>query len=374
MRDHWVGIRWRQADPVLIAAAVSLTAYGIVLVTSATWQYIDQPSLLANTWFLKQVGFAVVGIILMVACASVHPRVVSTFAYIFYVGSLLALATVLMLGHGSADYGAQRWIEVAGIPLQPSEPAKLAVILVLARILSLGPLDLKLLLLSAATTIAPVALIYAQPDLGTALSLAVIWLGMIVLGGASARFLATLGVGTLIVAPLAWLGLKDYMRERILIFLDPSADALGQGYNILQAQISIGSGGMFGKGLFEGTQTQLRYLRVSHSDFIFSVLGEEMGFVGALVLFALLATLLFRLLRAFDRADDRFGALVCAGAVAMIGFQAIANLGANVGLIPVVGIPLPFVSYGGSALVTQLAALGLVQATLIRRRMYQFEV
>ncbi|MBM2809394.1 MAG: rod shape-determining protein RodA [Chloroflexi bacterium] len=373
MRDHWVGIRWRQVDPVLIAAAVSLTFYGIVLVTSATWQYIDQPSLLTNTWFLKQVGFAIVGILLMVACASVHPRVVSTFAYIFYAGSLLALATVLVLGHGSADYGAQRWIEVAGIPLQPSEPAKLAVILVLARILSLGPLDLKLLLVSAATTIAPVMLIYAQPDLGTALSLAVIWVGMIVLGGASARLLATLGVGALVVTPLAWLGLKDYMRDRILIFLDPSADALGQGYNILQAQISIGSGGMFGKGLFEGTQTQLRYLRVSHSDFIFSVLGEEMGFVGALLLFALLATLLFRLLRAFDTADDRFGALLCAGAVSMIGFQAIANLGANVGLIPVVGIPLPFVSYGGSALVTQLAALGLVQATLIRRRMYQFE-
>jgi rod shape determining protein RodA len=164
------------------------------------------------------------------------------------------------------------------------------------------------------------------------------------------------------------------MRQRVLIFLNPQADPLDQGYNILQAQISIGSGGMWGKGLFEGTQTQLRYLRVSHSDFIFSVLGEELGFIGAVVLFALMMILLFRILRAFEESNERFGAMLCAGVGSMTAFQAVANLGANVGLTPVVGIPLPLVSYGGSALVTQSAALGLVQATLVRRRMYHFQV
>jgi rod shape determining protein RodA len=173
--------------------------------------------------------------------------------------------------------------------------------------------------------------------------------------------------------PLSWFVMKDFQRERVLIFLNPRADALGQGYNILQAQMSIGSGGMWGKGLFEGTQTQLRFLRVSHSDFIFSVLGEELGFVGAMLLFALFIVLIFRMLRASDIAEDRFSGILCAGMMAMIAFPAVANLSANIGLTPVVGIPLPFVSYGGSALITQLVGIGLVQATFVRRRRFRFE-
>ena len=199
------------------------------------------------------------------------------------------------------------------------------------------------------------------------------WFGMAFLAGTPRRYLLALGVLASIATPIIWFSLKDYMRQRVLIFLNPQADPLDQGYNILQAQISIGSGGMWGKGLLEGTQTQLRYLRVSHSDFIFSVLGEELGFIGAMVLFALFLFLLFRILHAHDIANDRFSGLLCAGIGSMIAFQAVANLGANIGLTPVVGIPLPFVSYGGSALVTQLAALGLVQATLLRRRRYRFE-
>ena len=373
MSMRLAGPRWRQADPVMATAALGLTALGVLLVTSATWQYFEDPTLAANTWFIKQVLFAVAGIALMAVCATVNPRLLSVLAYPIYGLSLLGLVAVLLLGHGSAEYGAQRWIEFAGIPLQPSEATKIAMVIVLARVFGTEAPNLRSLALSAVLLAVPVALIYLQPDLGTALVLAATWVGMIFLAGTPKRYLFGLVALAAIAAPLVWIGLKDYMRARFTIFLNPQADPLDQGYNILQAQISIGSGGMWGKGLLEGTQTQLRYLRVSHSDFIFSVLGEELGFIGAMLLFALLLFLLFRILHAHDIANDRFSGLLCAGVGSMIAFQAIANLGANIGLTPVVGIPLPFVSYGGSALVTQLAALGLVQATLVRRRRYRFE-
>jgi len=367
------GPRWRQGDPIITISALGLTALGILLITSATWQYFEDPTLGGNTWFVKQVLFAVVGIALMIGCAALHPKVLHAMAYPIYGLSLLGLAAVLFLGHGSADYGAQRWIEFAGVPLQPSEATKVAMVIVLARVFGSAAPNFRTIALSAALLAAPVALIYLQPDLGTALVLTATWFGMIFLAGTPKRYLLILGGIASIALPIIWLGLKDYMRQRVLIFLNPQADPLDQGYNILQAQISIGSGGMWGKGLLEGTQTQLRYLRVSHSDFIFSVLGEELGFIGAMALFALFLFLLFRILHAHDIANDRFSGLLCAGIGSMIAFQAIANLGANVGITPVVGIPLPFVSYGGSALVTQLAALGLVQATLVRRRRYRFE-
>lgn len=367
------GVRWRQADMVLVVASVGLVALGAALVTSATWRYYDQPSLLGNTWFLKQLAFAFVGLVAMGICAAVHPRVIRAFAYGLYAVSLMALIAVLLLGRGSAEYGAQRWIEIGGFPFQPSEPAKLALIVSLARIMGSQPVGLRMVAITAALTAAPVILIYVQPDLGTATSLGAIWFGMLLLGGVSARYALAIVALAAVAAPVGWLMLKEYMRARVLIFLNPEGDALGQGYNILQAQISIGSGGMWGKGLLEGTQTQLRYLPVSHSDFIFSVLGEELGFVGAMVLFGLIGLLLFRVLRAYDIADSRYGGLLCAGVVAMIGFQATANLAGNVGLMPVVGIPLPLVSHGGSALITQMAALGMVQGTLLRRRLYRFE-
>lgn len=368
------GPRWRQTDPVLASACMALTVFGLVLVASATWRYFEAPTLLGNTWFVKQAGFALIGVALMALCSATHPRLFHILAYPIYGASLIALVAVLVIGHGSGEFGAQRWLEVAGIPIQPSEAAKVALVIVLARLYATSPPGPKVMLLSAAATALPTALIYLQPDLGTALVLAAIWVGMAALAGIPKRYLIALAGLAIVAAPLVWLGLKDYMRQRVLIFLNPQADPLDQGYNILQAQISIGAGGMFGKGLFEGTQTQLRYLRVSHSDFIFSVLGEELGFVGAVVLFALVLVVLFRILRAFEESNDRFGAMVCAGVASMIAFQAIANLGANIGLTPVVGIPLPLVSYGGSALVTQLAAVGLVQATLVRRRLYRFQV
>jgi rod shape determining protein RodA len=368
-----VRLRWQQADPLLLLAAIGLTGLGVVLVMSATWKYPDQPSFMGNPWIVKQSAFAIVGVAAMVACAAVPPALLRALAYPVYGASLVALGVVLVLGHGKEAYGAQRWIEVAGVALQPSEPAKVALAIALAQLMASRAPGLRSILISGALTAPALLLVYLEPDLGTALSLGVIWFGTIVLSGVPARFVVAMITVAAGASPLIWLGLEEYMRARVLTFLNPQADALGQGYNILQAQISIGSGGMWGKGLFEGTQTQLRYLRVSHSDFIFSVLGEELGFVGAMILFALFIVLLFRILRAYDAVDDRFAALICAGVAWMVAFPALANVGANVGLTPVVGIPLPFVSYGGSALVSHLAALGFVQGALMRRRFYRFE-
>ncbi|MPZ13461.1 MAG: rod shape-determining protein RodA [Chloroflexi bacterium] len=374
MISYPTGVRWRRGDPLLLLSTAGLTMLGLVLVTSATWQYIEPPTLLGNTWFLKQLLFSIVGVVAMVVAACIHPRTIRAFAYPIYGGAVVALVAVLLLGHGSEEYGAQRWLEVAGLPLQPSEPAKLALAVALARLLSTNAPSLRLLGISALMAAVPMALVYLQPGLGNATSLGVIWFGMILLAGFPMRYAVSI-VGTVVAAaPIAWFGLQDYMRDRVLIFLNPAADPQGQGYNILQALISIGSGGMWGKGLFEGTQTQLRFLRVSHSDFIFSVLGEELGFVGAMALFAAFVVLLFRVLRAYELTDDRFSSLVCAGVVSMLGFQVVVNVGANLGLMPITGIPLPFVSHGGSALITDLAAMGLVQSPLLRRRLYRFEL
>jgi rod shape determining protein RodA len=204
----------------------------------------------------------------------------------------------------------------------------------------------------------------------------VIWFAMLVAAGARPLYLGGLALCGLLSAPLGWLLLRDYMRQRIMTFfavtMDPESDIFGEGYNILQARISIGSGGMFGWGLGRGTQNQFDFLRIKHSDFIFSVLAEEMGFIGGVALFGLFILLLFRIARAAERARDSFGRLVAFGIGAMLLFQVVANLGANLTLLPVTGMPLPLVSFGGSALLTNFIALGLIQSILVRRLKYRF--
>jgi rod shape determining protein RodA len=203
-----------------------------------------------------------------------------------------------------------------------------------------------------------------------------IWLTMVLIAGIRARHAALLFVGGVVATPLVWLGMKDYMRERFTTFIGTLVDlehaAFDQGYNVLQARISIGSGGLFGRGYLEGTQSQLGFLRITQSDFIFSAAAEELGFIGATVLFCLFVMLLFRLSRAADMARDDFGRLLTFGVAAMILFAAVANLGANLTLLPVTGIPLPFISYGRTSLLTNLAALGIVQSVLLYRLKYRY--
>jgi rod shape determining protein RodA len=228
------------------------------------------------------------------------------------------------------------------------------------------------LLLSLVLVIPPMVLIYFQPDLGTTVILGVVWFIMALMGGVHLFHVGLLGVVTAGISPIVWLTMEEYQRGRVLLFLDPKSDP-GSYYNIEQALISIGSGGVLGKGLRYGTQNQLHFLRVRHTDFIFSVIGEELGLLGAVLLFILIIALIWRVMRAADVTGDPFGRLICIGVASLVFFQSFVNLGVNVGLLPVTGTPLPFVSYGGSSLITFLIAIGLVQSVLMRHKALDFE-
>jgi rod shape determining protein RodA len=214
-------------------------------------------------------------------------------------------------------------------------------------------------------------LVYLQPHLGTTIVLAVIWLIMALMAGMRPLHLGILGFVGVLAMPLIWFSLEDYMRDRLLLFISPAQDPAAR-YNIDQALISIGSGGWLGKGYASGSQSQLHFLRVRHTDFIFSVIGEEMGLVGALFMFALLGVILWRILRAASLARDSFGRLIACGVAALIFFQSAVNIGMNLGLLPVMGIPLPFISSGGSSLIALLIAEGLVQGVVMRHRKVGF--
>ena len=226
---------------------------------------------------------------------------------------------------------------------------------------------LRVFLTSLVLVAIPTALVLAEPDLGSAIIFGAIWLGIVTVAGANWRHLAGLFGVALVSAPFLLLGLQGYQRERIELWLDPERDPLGGGFNILQAQISVGSGGIFGKGLTEGTQTQLDYLRTETTDFIFSVLAEELGLAGAMVLLALFLILISRLLRAITKAPDSFGQLLIAGIVTLIVVQTFIAIGVNIRLMPVTGIPLPFISVGNASILVLFAALGLAQSILLHR-------
>jgi rod shape determining protein RodA len=291
-----------------------------------------------------------------------------------YGAVLLALLLVLILG--DATFGSRRWIEIAGFQFQPSEPAKLIAILFLARLLTQeggASLPGRTFLTTLVVAAVPAVLVFVEPDLGTSVVFLAVWFGMVYMAGARARHLALLVASGLAALPFAMLVmLRGYQLERIKVFLDPSRDPLGTGFNINQAAISIGSGGWTGKGLFDGTQTHGGFLRTTTTDYIFSVLGEELGFLGAMLLFALFIILLLRGIRAVTRSRDPFGQLVATGIVVMVLTQVFINVGVNVRLFPVTGIPLPFVSQGGSSLVTMFMAVGLLQSILMRHRPSRF--
>jgi rod shape determining protein RodA len=369
---------WRRLDYMLLLAVAGLTVYGLMMVHSATCSPSCERILPPSSWATRQGLYVVAGLLAMIAASSINYRIYRALAYYAYGLSLMLLAAVLVVGHGDVDYGARRWISLGAFDFQPSEVAKLALVIALARFLSdrQGGLGLRRAVISIVFVVPPIILVHLQPNLGTVLAFVVIWFGMVAMAGAKLIHLGLLMLASALAAPAGWVMLREYQRARIETFfmtlMNPEADPFGEGYNILQARISIGSGGMFGRGWLQGTQTQLDYLRVKQSDFIFSVLAEEMGFIGAVVLFLLFALLLFRIIRAADRARDDFGRLAAFGIACTLLFQVVVNLGANLTLMPVTGVPLPLVSFGGSAMITFFAAFGIVQSILIRRTRYRY--
>ena len=373
--------RWQQFDFVIVACVLGLVLSGVAMIHSATCPSPCTGLLPPSSYALRQGVSAAAGFALLVGMSLIDYRIYRVYAYHLYGFAVALLVLVLAIGQGGADadYGSKRWIHLGLFELQASEVAKLAVLIVLARVLSEkpeGPLSFRRLMTSLGMVMVPVGLVFLEPDLGTSMAFLMIWVTMVLIASIRWRHALLLVSGSLAVSPLVWLGMKDYMRERLMTFMGTLVDlehaAFDEGYNVLQARISIGSGGLFGRGYLEGTQSQLGFLRITQSDFIFSAAAEELGFIGATVLFCLFVMLLFRLTRAADMSRDDFGRLLTFGVAAMILFAAVANLGANLTLLPVTGIPLPFISYGRTSLLTNLAALGIVQSVLLYRLKYRY--
>ncbi len=319
---------------------------------------------------IRQLAWFGLGILALVVVASIDYRRLVRAAPLLYVLGLGGLVAVFLLGRTVS--GARRWLLVGPVSVQPSELFKLCFVLMAVWLLTsrwAQPIGKTVLMMAAPLAIVPAVLIVKQPDLGTALLLFPVLIALLVAAGMRMRLLGGLALAGVAVAPLAWLVLKDYQRERLLVFLDPFRDPLGSAYNVIQAKIAIGSGQLLGKGVAGATQSRLSFLPERHTDFIFAVFAETWGFVGCLVLLTCYALLL---LRGFDIAAstrEPVGRLVALGVTALVATQVLVNVGMVTGLIPVVGIPLPFMSYGGSSMVVSMMALGL----LLSVRMRQFQ-
>ena len=343
-------MEWR-----LLAAALGLSAISAIAMASAG-------ATVSATLIWRHLIWIVIGILAGLGIWRTDYRRWTDGAGIAYALSLGMLAFVLAAG--ATRLGATRWLSVFGLSLQPSEPAKLSMTWLLARYLAgqPSPLPRRVFWTSLIFIAPPAVLVFLQPDLGSASIFLAIWFGMVWAAGASRRDVAMIGLALLLMLPLGWHFLKDYQRDRLMAFVNPHADPLGTGYTIIQSTIAIGSGCLWGRGWFSGTQNQLNFLPERHSDFIFSVIGEEWGWLGCLAVVLLFALLLLRTLQAALTASDPQGRLLAAGLCSWIAYQAFVNMGMVMGIFPVVGVPLPFISYGGSSMVLLWVAIGLLQS------------
>lgn len=354
----------RTVDKLLLFAALGLAAFGVLMIYSAT--RADLPS----TFYLKrQVVYFILGILMMLVGAGFDYRKIMPYSKIVYGATLFLLVLVFLF---PASGGAHRWITLGFFDIQPSEITKIAVILMLATFIADRRLEVsgnKEFLQALGITLAPMFLIFLEPDLGVMLSVFTIFIGMAVVGGARLRQMAILGAGTIIaiVAAIELHLLKTYQLNRLLVFLKPDMDPLHTGYNLMQSKIAIGSGQLIGKGLFHGTQTNLKFIPAHHTDFIFSVVGEELGFIGAVILLTLFTILIYRGFKIAMTARDPFGTMVAVGIVVVFFFQILVNVGMTMGIMPITGITLPFVSYGGSSLVVNFFCVGLLLNIGMRR-------
>ncbi|MBR1805353.1 MAG: rod shape-determining protein RodA [Selenomonadaceae bacterium] len=349
----------RRIDFALLGASAAIVIYGLVIISSAT--HINTPGE-ERFWFVQRQGvFALVNAAIAVLFMNFDYRGLQQHGKKLYIFNLIMLVAVMLFGH--AALGAQRWIQIGPISLQPSEFSKLIMIICMAAVLEerMGKLNtIQDLLPIAAYVGIPFILVLKQPDLGTSLVFMAIFFGMVIACGMPWRFFFGIVVAGIASFPLLWQFMKDYQKMRIMVFIDPNVDPLGSGYHIIQSKIAIGSGMLFGKGLFEGTQSQLNFLPENHTDFIFAVVGEELGFVGAVVLLLLYLIVLWRGIMIARDAGDVFGRLLAVGITSMLAFHVLVNVGMTTGIMPVTGIPLPLMSYGISSLTTNILAITIL--------------
>lgn len=361
----------KKIDKVLLVAVFLLMLIGLITIFSIS--YGEDGSNLLN--FKKQVFFAGAGMASMLFAASVDYRMLKNYTGIIYI--LVSLLLVLVLFVGSFTRGTTGWFDLGYFSLQPAEFAKIAAIVILAKCLSeMGNYSnvIKKILVSGGYMSIPVGLILLQPDLGSALVILFIWFCLLCVFGLKKKQIILAGILGAAVSVFSWFFLlKDYQKGRIMTFIDPQSDPLGRGYNVIQSTIAIGSGSLWGKGLGHGSQSQLNFLPEKHTDFIFAVIAEEMGFIGGVLVLVLFAVIFYRIFVIANEAQDNFGKLLVLGASFMLIFHMLINVGMNMGIMPVTGIPLPFVSYGGSSLIAFSIMIGIVQSVYINGRRYRFE-
>lgn len=363
---------WKYFDFWLLGAVALLTIFGVTMIRSAITGNIELEQDLKIVQ--RQIIFAVAGFVVVFVTAAIDYRLWASISRPLYLGTAFFLAALAIAGQ--ALYGSARWFDTGLILIQPSELAKIIVILVLADFFARNQEKLVSLVWvgrSFLFTLGIMIWILLQPNLSTSLVILVIWFVLLWGAGLQLKHLALFLIAGLVMPFVAFPFLEDYQKQRILNFLFPDPNARhGELYNIQQALISIGSGGLFGQGYNQGTQVQLRFLKVRWSDFIFSATAQEFGFVGVVVIMFLLLFVVYRCLRAARLAGDTFGALICLGVAAMIAFQAIVNIGVNLRMLPATGLTLPFVSYGGSSLLSLLLGIGLVESVILRHRTLDF--
>jgi rod shape determining protein RodA len=363
-----VGAAWRAFDLQLTTYAGLLLAVGLVMAYTNSVE-AGSSAIEAGTTFSRGLMWAAIAVVVFLVATAFDYHWLKTLAWPIYGLQLGLLVLTLAIGDGVG--GSARWVSVGPLTFQFSEIAKILMIIVLAAYLASRRrhLDSLFTLVGACALVGPpLVLVMLQPDLGTSLVFAAILAGMLWMSGASLRWLLALGAGVVAMVPIAWTYLlRDYQKARIGAFLNANPDVQGAGYQLHQAQIAVGSGGLFGKGLTNGTQTQGDLLPVQATDFVFATLGEELGFIGGLVLFILFMLLLWRVLVAGWRSQDAFGTLFAAGLASMILFQLVVNIGMVLGVMPITGIPLPFVTHGGASLVSMAAGLGILQSINIRQ-------
>ncbi len=350
----------------LMGATLLLFGIGIVNLYSASGFRLED-GVTVNAYFNRQIIWGGLGLAFMLFFTFFNHQHFRHLAWPLFVFSIVLLAAVPLWG--VTIYGAKRWLSFGYFSIQPSEFAKIALLILFAKILSAktSRLDLGGVGVIFLLAVAPTLLIIRQPDLGSALNLLLLTGGIILYRGLTARVLRLFILIVPMLLPLGWFILKDYQKRRILTFLNPGSDPLGDGYNIIQSQIAIGSGQIWGKGYLAGTQSQLRFLPEKHTDFAVAVFGEEWGFVGCMVLLTLFCLFLLSIISTARDAKDRFGSYLVAGVFFYFFWQILINMGMVLGLMPVVGMPLPFISYGGSATIVNFCLVGLVLNVSMRR-------
>ena len=354
---------WKDFDWFLLLVALLLCVIGLIEIFSST------RNMESENYFLRQLAWASIGVCVMFVVASVDYRVLGDNVVLIYGGFVVLLISVLLVGDSVS--GARSWFKIGTVGLQPSELTKLVVAIALARYLAGHKeryLALKHIGFASAIFGLPMILVALQPDLGTALTFVPILAFGLFVRGIRPAFLISGFLILIMLLPLAWFVLEDYQKDRILTVVQPERDPLGSGYQVIQSKIAVGSGGLWGKGLFEGSQNQLGFLPTRHTDFIFSVVAEEMGFVGVSITLALLLALVFRSIAVAMTPRDTLGMFIVIGVVGMFFGHIVINVGMVIGFLPSTGIPLPFLSYGGSSVLTAFMGLGLIAS--VRRCRY----